>query len=114
MGKRRTLLNAQRPRNCDGKVIYEKLKDARGAASRARKRSGHANIQHYKCVSHSHYHIGHQSEYRQRALADAAAAKLSGKGNLPGSVGSRPVARLEMGEFAGSLWSAVDGAEEGV
>lgn len=60
MGKRRTLLASHRPSTCNSKKIYNNKKEANGVAARARIRTGHVNIEAYKCPYRSHYHIGHQ------------------------------------------------------
>ncbi len=113
MGKRRTILNAQRPMHCNGKVIYKNKKLADGAAARARKRSGIQTIDSYKCLTKSHFHIGDQQKYqdsRKRALADrrdpasAGISKVDGNSLSPVDDGTKAPVR-HLGSVTGSLWS---------
>lgn len=116
MGKRRSLLRARRPATCNGKVIYHSRKDADSAAGRARAKSGHTNIDRYKCPQASHYHIGHQHEdSEQRALANADNSEVSRESSRPklprlDNRGKTPSRCL--GNVAGSLWASIAETED--
>lgn len=68
MGKRRSILNTQRPSTCNGLTIYRQRKSAEGAAGRARRRTGR-DIQAFPCRYKSHFHIGDQTKFQKKTEA---------------------------------------------
>lgn len=115
MGKRRSL-NAK-PVTCNGKLIYRSKKEADGAAGRARRRSGHANIEAYPCKLKSHFHIGHQrpvEERRKLPLANGTDTELSGQDEgtrAEGLVAGRTTPLSRVGNVAGSIWATIETTE---